>query len=83
MNKQQHIAMLKRQIKIGEDLMKVANQNYETAARSVSEAKAAMAELGASARQPRKGKKILSAETEIQLAARLTKINPLTSKDKK
>lgn len=77
MKKQQHIAILNRQVRIGEDMMQVAIQNYEAAALSVSEAKSALAELGAEPRRARKGKFELPQEKKIALKAGLTKVKKL------
>lgn len=74
MNKQQHISILNRQIKIGEEIMQVAIQNYEAAARSVSEAKSALGELGASPGRARRGKFQLSEETKLALRASITQV---------
>lgn len=73
MTKQQQIQFLSRQKKIGEELMQVAIQNYEAAARSVSEAVSALETLGASIGQPRKGRKELPEEVKLSLRAGLTK----------
>lgn len=75
MNKQQQIAELNRQIKVGSELMQVAKQNHEVAARIVSEAQSALNELGGSKGQARKGSKHkLSEETKLKLKASLTNI---------
>lgn len=76
--KQQHIALYKRQVKAGEEMMQVSQQNYETAARLVSEAKSALEELGAPKGQARKGKNQLPDALKLKLTAGLTK---LKSKD--
>ena len=73
MNKQQHIDLLNRQIKIGFELMQVAKMNYKAAARSVSEAQSALKELGGSQGRARKGKYELSEEEKIALKASLIK----------
>lgn len=73
MTKSKHIAFLKKQIKIGEDIMLVAKQNYESAARSVSEAKSALLELGGSTGQARKSKHELTEKEIIELRSKLIK----------
>lgn len=74
MNKQQHITILKRQVKLGEELMQVAKQNFKAAARSVSEARSALVELGASNGPARKGKRItLTEEEKMSLKSSMTK----------
>lgn len=74
MNKQKLIAAIKKQIQAGEVIMEVSKQNYETAARCVSEAKSVLIELGGSAGQTRKGKGGLTPEEILSLKAGITKV---------
>lgn len=74
MNKKQHIELLNRLIKTGEDMKQVAVQNYNAAERSVCEAKAALRELGAPEGRTRKGKYELPDEIKMALKGGLTKV---------
>ena len=73
MNKREKITSFKTILRSAEELKAVSEQNLNIATRLESEAKSALALLGATSGQTRKGKYELSREEKIFLLGELTK----------
>lgn len=73
MTKQERIADVKRQLRLAEDNLRVAEQNKEIAARIVSELKSGLTLMGVSEGRARKGRVELPDSVKLQLQSNLTK----------